>query len=125
MNPKESHAPAALREVEDAELIGLRVIRLRHVGRRTGGIVRSFDAANKMLLDWSSRIKGTVSCEYEIVYVDGRVLNGLYSFPAKGRTRPSLTRHLRTRPNARAQLSQLTCYEVEDFAIAKRTRRLT
>lgn len=87
--------PQPDRSAECTEKIGIRVIRLRQPHLRTTGIVGSMAGADKVLLEWSIQLHGCVVCEFEIVYVDGRVLSGHYEFRRKGAARPSLALHLR------------------------------
>ena len=74
----------------EPEKICVRHIRLALSRQHIRAIVGSFHAADQVLLLWAARSKGTLECEFEIVYDDGHTLAGAYRFQGKGRTRPAL-----------------------------------
>jgi hypothetical protein len=80
----------------EAEMVGVNLIRLLERPRNSCAVLRTFSAADKILVDWSLQFGGIFDCEFEITYGDGYKVSGNYRFAQKGSTKPALTRHLRS-----------------------------
>ena len=79
----------------EPEKICMRHIRLALSRQHISANVGSFHAADQVLLSWAERSKGTLECEFEIVYDDGQTVAGEYRFKSKGRARPALMGYVR------------------------------
>ena len=114
----------------EAEKVGLHHIRLALPRECASARVSTFCAADQVLRGWAARTKGTLECEFEIVYHDGYTLAGEYRLRIKASTRPALTAFVRKtlrllcEGNCRGTLmrglvggphSFLAHYETEDF----------
>jgi len=114
------NGPAA---AANAEKVGVARIRIRKPERGTA-VLGSFVAADKVLKAWAAE-HDCIECEFEIRYLDGYLLSGLYPLRA---ARQSLGAHVRRAlGDAAARVTLqfdagtgperfLDRYEVEDFA---------
>jgi len=110
------------------EKVGVAKIRIRQSAAHTMAVLGSFVAADRLLKSWATGKRDQPACEFEIVYLDGFELSGLYPMRQKCTTRQSLGAYVRRvieqmdglasirfgagRPPERF----LDQYEVEDFA---------
>lgn len=92
------------------EKVGLRLIRVRQPGKPLQAVLRSFFAADRILLAWACQSNGRLECEFEIVYDDGYRVEGNYLFIRKGETRPGLSRQVRAKAR---DFSQCTNAEID------------
>ena len=109
-----------------AEKVGVAQILIRKAERSTA-VLGSFVAADRLLKTWAAA-RDCSECEFEIRYLDGYRLSGLYPMWQKSTTRQSLGAHVRrllagSRPPTTLHFSPgsspdrfLDQYEVEDFA---------
>ncbi len=81
--------------VHEAEMVGVNLIKLLERQRNACAVLRSFSAADKILVDWSVEFGGIVDCAYEITYGDGYKVSGDFYFAQNGPVKPALTRHIR------------------------------
>lgn len=82
--------------LDEVEMVGVNLIRLLERPRNACAVLRSFSAADKILVDWSLEFGGIFDCQFEITYSDGYKVSGIYRFTQKGSAKPALTRHLRS-----------------------------
>jgi hypothetical protein len=110
------------------EKVGVAKIRIRQSAAHSMAVLGSFVAADRLLKSWATGRRDQPACEFEIIYLDGSELSGLYPMRQKCTTRQSLGAYVRRvieqmdglasirfgagRPPARF----LDEYEVEDFA---------
>lgn len=80
---------------DEAEMVGVNLIRLIERPRNVCAVLRSFSAADKVLVAWSLEFGGIFDCDFEITYGDGYKVSGNYLFSPKGSAKPALTRHIR------------------------------
>lgn len=111
-----------------AEKVGVAQIRIRQEAARSTAVLGSFIAADKLLKSWASVSRPQAECEFEIRYLDGSRLSGLYPMWQKCTTRQSLGAYVRrvlqhedAAPAFRIAAGAgperfLERYEVEDFA---------
>jgi len=111
-----------------AEKVGVAQIRIRQQAARSTAVLGSFVAADKLLKAWASDMRDYFECEFEIRYLDGSRLSGLYPMWQKATTRQSLGGYVRRVVEEVNGLSAfrfatatgaerfLERYEVEDFA---------
>lgn len=113
-----------------AEKVGVAQIRIRQQAASSTAVLGSFIAADKLLKAWASDMRDYFECEFEIRYLDGSRLSGLYPMWQKSTTRQSLGAYVRRVVEEVNGLSAfrfaaetgserfLERYEVEDFAEA-------
>lgn len=89
-------ATAKSASVREAEMVGVNLIKLLERPRNSCAVLRTFSAADKILVDWSLEFGGIFDCEFEITYSDGYKVSGNYRFAQNGSAKPALTRHLRS-----------------------------
>ena len=111
-----------------AEKVGVAQIRIRQQAASSTAVLGSFIAADKLLKAWASDMRDYFECEFEIRYLDGSRLSGLYPMWQKSTTRQSLGAYVRrvlqhedAAPAFRIAAGAgperfLERYEVEDFA---------
>jgi hypothetical protein len=85
----------ATNSAHEAEMVGVNLIRLVERERNVCAVLRSFSAADKVLVAWSLEFGGVFDCDFEITYIDGHKVSGRYRFSPKGSTKPALTKHIR------------------------------
>jgi hypothetical protein len=111
-----------------AEKVGVAQIRIHQQAGRSTAVLGSFVAADKLLKSWAGDLLERAECEFEIRYLDGSRLSGLYPMRQKTTTRQSLGAYVRRvleQVDGRAAFRVaaatgperfLERYEVEDFA---------
>lgn len=112
------------------EKIGVHCIKLVERQLGASAIVHSFFSVDKTLLGWSTQCHGTLTCEFEILYNDGKKLHGVYQFQRRGGRRPALMQFVRASQDSLSAgvlgrcsvfglgglASFLDAYETEDFS---------
>lgn len=93
---KSKSATAKIAAAVEAEMVGVNLIMLFERPRHSCAVLRTFSAADKILVDWSLEFGGIFDCEFEITYSDGYKVSGNYCFVQSGSAKPALTRHLRS-----------------------------
>lgn len=77
------------------EKVGVAKIRIRQERARTTAVLGSFVAADKLLRSWATGPQDYFECEFEILYLDGYRVSGLYPMWQKCTTRQSLGAYVR------------------------------
>jgi hypothetical protein len=77
------------------EKVGVSKIRIRQPRVQATAILGSFVAADKLLRAWASCTHDYFECEFEILYLDGYHVSGLYPIWQKCTTRQSLGAYVR------------------------------
>lgn len=110
------------------EKVGVAKIRIRQQRTCTTAVLGSFVAADKVLKNWATGSQPSAECEFEIYYLDGCMVSGMYPMRQKCTTRQSLGayvkrvvegmdgRSVRLAMAEPAPAGFLARYEVEDFA---------
>jgi hypothetical protein len=111
-----------------AEKVGVAQIRIQQQAGRSTAVLGSFIAADKLLKSWAGDLRERAECAFEIRYLDGSRVSGLYPMRQKSTTRQSLGAYVRRvleQVDGRAAFHVaattgperfLERYEVEDFA---------
>ncbi|AXA90152.1 hypothetical protein [Massilia sp. YMA4] len=111
-----------------AEKVGVAQIRIHQQAGRSTAVLGSFVAADKLLKSWAGDMCDRSECAFEIRYLDGSRVSGLYPMWQKTTTRQSLGAYVRRvleQMDGRAAFQVaadtgpdrfLERYEVEDFA---------
>jgi len=79
----------------DEERVGIVRIKLNHTNRSSTAILRSFNAADRLLASWASEYEENFGYSYEILYIDGRVLYGEFKRKRKSTLKHSLSSQVR------------------------------
>lgn len=77
------------------EKVGVSKIRIRQARVQATAILGSFVAADKLLRAWAACTHDYFECEFEILYLDGYHVSGLYPIWQKCTTRQSLGAYVR------------------------------
>lgn len=85
-----------MEDMSDAEMIGIRKIRLVKQGKGATAVVGSFANADNFLTAWCNASRGWLRCKFEIEYLDEHVLKGEFKTFRKKDSRVSLSHHIRS-----------------------------
>lgn len=101
------------------EKVGVSKIRIRQESAQVTAVLGSFIAVDKLLRAWANCSPDYVECEFEIQYLDGFQLSGVYPMWQKCTTRQSLGAYVRRQAEAllgsHSHLDFLDSYETADF----------
>ena len=88
-NPPRTLATALL-----PEKVGVSKIKIRQLPMQTMAVLGSFAAADQLLKAWANGAEHRPECEFEIQYLDGAKVSGIYPITRGGTARQSLSAHL-------------------------------
>lgn len=104
------------------EKVGVSKIKIRQARAQATAVLGTFVAADKLLRAWAHCSPDYFECEFEIVYLDGFQVSGLYPMWQKCTTRQSLGAYVRREAEhlqgSAAYADFLDSYETEDFAVS-------
>lgn len=116
--------PAQPRPAFQYEKVGVSKIKIRQVRAQATAVLGTFVAADKLLRAWAQCSPEYFECEFEIMYLDGFQVSGLYPMWQKCTTRQSLGAYVRRQAESldgsAGYPEFLDSYETEDFADASR-----